>query len=107
MVDMPKNPTEPNHIYLIYIHNEDLALNNLQWLICHKTQPNHLILSKQMSYGLFQMLSTKYSFWNLRFNICNNLSLNILQWLKYHKTQPTKQPINKKCEYEYTQNAIP
>ena len=20
----------------------DLALNNLQWLICHKTKPNHL-----------------------------------------------------------------
>ena len=22
------------------MHKEDLALNNLQWLICHKTQPN-------------------------------------------------------------------
>ena len=22
---------------------EDLALNNLQWLICHKTQPNQII----------------------------------------------------------------
>ena len=29
-----------NHIY-IYI--DDLALNNLQWLICHETQPNHSI----------------------------------------------------------------
>ena len=28
-------------MYLIYMYNEDLALNNLQWLICHKTQPNH------------------------------------------------------------------
>ena len=28
-----------NHIYLIYMYKEDLALNNLQWLICHKTQP--------------------------------------------------------------------
>ena len=27
-------------IYLIYMYKEDLALNNLQWLICHKTQPN-------------------------------------------------------------------
>ena len=27
------------YIY-IYIYEEDLALNNLQWLICHKTQPN-------------------------------------------------------------------
>ena len=24
-----------NHIYLIYIYKLDLALNNLQWLICH------------------------------------------------------------------------
>ena len=29
-----------NHIYLIYMYKEDLALNNLQWLICHKTRPN-------------------------------------------------------------------
>ena len=35
--------TKPSHIYLIYIymHKEDLALNNLQGLICHKTKPNH------------------------------------------------------------------
>ena len=24
----------------IYMYKKDLALNNLQWLICHKTQPN-------------------------------------------------------------------
>ena len=29
-----------NHENLIYMNKEDLALNNLQWLICHKTQPN-------------------------------------------------------------------
>ena len=27
-------------VYLIYMYKEDLVLNNLQWLICHKTQPN-------------------------------------------------------------------
>ena len=27
-------------IYLIYIYKKDLALNNLQWLICHKNKPN-------------------------------------------------------------------
>ena len=32
-----------NHIYLIYMYKEDLALNNLQWLICHKTQQNQII----------------------------------------------------------------
>ena len=35
---MPK--TRPNHIYLIYMYKEDLTLNNLQRLICHKTKPN-------------------------------------------------------------------
>ena len=32
-----------NHIYLIFMYKEDLALNNLQWLICHKTQPNQIM----------------------------------------------------------------
>ena len=27
-------------IYLMYMYKKDLALNNLQWLVCHKTQPN-------------------------------------------------------------------
>ena len=44
MVDMPLNPTKPNHIYLIYMYKEDLALNNLQWLICYKTQPNGILV---------------------------------------------------------------
>ena len=32
--------TKPNLIYLIYMYKEDLALNRLQWLSCHKTKPN-------------------------------------------------------------------
>ena len=27
-------------IYLICRYKKDLALNNLQWLICHKTKPS-------------------------------------------------------------------
>ena len=27
-------------IYLIYMYKKDLALNNLECLICHKTKPN-------------------------------------------------------------------
>ena len=27
-------------IYLKYMYKEDLALNNLQWLICHESQLN-------------------------------------------------------------------
>ena len=30
-------------IYFIYVYKKDLALNNLQWLICHKTKPNQII----------------------------------------------------------------
>ena len=37
------NPTKPNYMYLIYMYIEDLALNNLQWLICHKTQSNQIL----------------------------------------------------------------
>ena len=40
MVDMPQNPTKLNHIYLISMHKGDLAIINLQWLICHKTKQN-------------------------------------------------------------------
>ena len=50
---MPYNPTKPNHIYLIYMYKEDLALNNLQGLICHKTQPNQ-------SYSYTQQLQYSY-----------------------------------------------
>ena len=32
-----------SYIYLIYMYKVDLALNNLQWLICHKTQSNQII----------------------------------------------------------------
>ena len=28
-----------NHIYLIYMYKEELALDNLKWFICHKTKP--------------------------------------------------------------------
>ena len=29
-------------IYLIYMYEEDLALSNLEWLICHKTKTNQI-----------------------------------------------------------------
>ena len=29
-------------MYLIYKYKENLALNNLQWLICHKIQPKKI-----------------------------------------------------------------
>ena len=40
---MPLNPNKQNHIYLLHMYKEDLALNNLQWLICHKSQTKKII----------------------------------------------------------------
>ena len=39
---MSQNPTKPNPIYSLYMYKKDLTLNNQQWLICHKTQPNQI-----------------------------------------------------------------
>ena len=36
---LPTKTSFTNHIYLINAHKQDLALKNLQDLICHKTQP--------------------------------------------------------------------
>ena len=30
-------------VYKSYIYTQDMALNNLQGLICHKTQPTNLV----------------------------------------------------------------
>ena len=38
-----KNPTKPNHIYLILMYKEDLALSNQRWFIYYKIQPNQII----------------------------------------------------------------
>ena len=27
----------------MYMYKEDVALNNLQWFVCYKTQPNQII----------------------------------------------------------------
>ena len=43
MVDMPKNLTKLNSTNIIYMYKKDLVLNNRQWLICHKTQPNQIL----------------------------------------------------------------
>ena len=34
------------------MYKEDLALNNLQWLICYKTQPNKNYIGKLFFYYL-------------------------------------------------------
>ena len=37
MVDMPLNPTKPNHLYLEYMNKDDLPLDKEQSSICNKT----------------------------------------------------------------------
>ena len=37
---------------MIYKYKEDLALNNLQWLICHKTKPNLKLQVEQAAIGI-------------------------------------------------------
>ena len=58
-----------NHMYLIYMYKEDLALYNLQWLVCHKTQSNEIIY-------LIYMYE-------------KDLTLNNLQWLIRQPNQIT------------------
>ena len=81
MVDIPKNPTQPNHIYLIYLYKEDLVLNNLQLLICHETQPNQIL------YFNIYVNPTQP---NHIYLYIEDLALNNLQWLLCHKTQPNQ-----------------
>ena len=71
MVGMPYNVTKANLIYLIYMYKEALALNNLQWLICHKTKtkPNPIYLIYMYK---------------------EDLALNNLQRLICHKTKPNQ-----------------
>ena len=49
------------------MYKEDLALNNLQWLICYKTKPNQILYVYK-----------------------KDLALNDLQLLMCHKTKPNQ-----------------
>ena len=46
-------------IYLIYMYKKDLVLNNLQWLICHKTKPNQTKPNENLLFIIYKQL---YSF---------------------------------------------
>ena len=55
----------------MYIDKENLALNNLQWFICHKTQPIKIIIY-------------------LIYMFKEDLALNNLQWLICQKKKKKK-----------------
>ena len=52
------------------MYKEDLALNNLQWLICHKIKPNQILYIWYMNK--------------------KDLALVNLQWLICHEIQPNQ-----------------
>ena len=66
---MPKNPDQTKYVYLINTYTFDLGLNNLQWLIYHKTK----------AYPIYLMYMNK-----------QNLALNNLQGLICHKNKPNQ-----------------
>ena len=45
IINPNQTPTKANDIYLIYTYKKDFALNDPQWLICHKTKPNQTKLN--------------------------------------------------------------
>ena len=50
---LPKDYSFINWIYLIYWYEQDLALNNLQGLICHKTEPTNQSNVKQIFWPVY------------------------------------------------------
>ena len=55
------------------MYKEDLALNNLKWLICHKIQPNQ---TKPNHIYLIYMYKEDLAFNNLQRFICHKTQLN-------------------------------
>ena len=56
------------------MYKEALVLNNLQWLICYKIQPNEIVYILYIYVCVYK----------------KDLVLNNLQWLICHKTQPNQ-----------------
>ena len=56
---MSLNQIKPNPIDLKYMYQEDLALNNQQWLICHKIKPYQSSLQNQITYMTCAYLNNK------------------------------------------------
>ena len=75
---MLQNPTKPNLIYLIYMYKGDLALNNLKWLICHKTQLNQTkclqIIHIREEYLINSIVSIRIT--RNHFTVCKQMSFD-------------------------------
>ena len=93
--------------YLIYMYKEDLALNNLQWLICHKnqTKPNHIrgSLNKFLDFFVWALLLIVHT-WNsspLRSNLlqlqCTCCTVPKTSW------RPHESPLVWACQWPSSQ----
>ena len=66
------------------MHKEDLALNNLQWLICHKTQPNQTN-SNQICTTIWKWLNCRVEKQCLQFNVTHtHTHTPESNWFKWH-----------------------
>ena len=71
------------------MYKPDLSLNNLQWLICHKTKPNK---TKAINHSLL-IISCKTTFYTiLHCNVCKNI---LATFLYIDIELVNKQPIRK------------
>ena len=65
----------------IYLYKIDLALNNQQWLICHKTKANNFVFQKDQ---IFQMILPIASWVSVR-RMLISLSVDEILLLRYGK----------------------
>ena len=82
-------------INLIYMYRQYSALNNLQWLICHKTKPNrnpkaHSKIKPNLNISGISWPSEVDITLNLIYMYKQYSALNNLQWLICHKTKPNQ-----------------
>ena len=81
-------------IYLIYMYEQDLALNNPQWFICYKTKPNH-----EVWYAIKQKKTTKKTtkpkVWGNQWE-SDSLTMVCYDWYKCSS-------YNNNCYYFFTQ----
>ena len=76
-----------NNIYLIYMYKPDLALNNLQWLICHKIKPHQSVIYLQWIIYFNREVSS-WSDWlfNLNWNhLKTSVSLRHTTWVAFQR----------------------
>ena len=64
-------------IYIIYMYKENLALNNLQLLICHKTQPNQIIDIQYVCVKGIWHLITYNDWYTIKQNLTKSYIFNI------------------------------